>query len=300
MRFKIKFSLPLFFLTFLVMACSLGSVSAANNIHDVRVDDTNTILNHWDGNIHDSTILNSLSKTDHAIINQGWSEITNVRINNAIISSTYSDIEQSEDEGSFIRDSDLNNAIINSKGSNDYFRIYQSTIDGSIQGSKLENLVIKSNDGMIDQASMGEIQDSVINNAIIKSSSSSYAQAVRGFIEDSNLTNIIYKTENSYSWQFDISNSVINNTILSCTDTHLVQGSQRVEGPKEISILNCQLNNLIWGSENTDIYENYLSGVNGYFIAIGCNNYTKYITDLTDTNFFNLVIGNHEICNWHW
>lgn len=95
---RIKFGLPLLLLTFLVvMACSLGAVSAANDIHDVTIEDTNTFIEHPEANIHDSTIQNALINTNYVDIRQGIngifpSTIRDSKIINTVLSTTGSEL----------------------------------------------------------------------------------------------------------------------------------------------------------------------------------------------------------------
>ena len=112
MKPKIKYGLPLFLVTFsVVIACSLGAVSAANNIHDIKIDDSNTNIVHPEANIPDSDILNRPVKTDQTWISQAWDgSIINGKIKNDLINSGNSIINQGM-FGSIVQNSNLNNAL---------------------------------------------------------------------------------------------------------------------------------------------------------------------------------------------
>ena len=107
---KIKFCLFLIFS--ITICCSLGAVSAANSIHDVTIDDTNTVIEHPEANIQDSGICNHLIKTDYTIIHEAVSgAITSSLIYNKLASSNQANIDQGTASGS-VQDSIINNEII--------------------------------------------------------------------------------------------------------------------------------------------------------------------------------------------
>lgn len=159
-----KYGFTLFLIVFsLVFLCSLGAVSAANNIHDITIDDTNTAIDHPEANIHDSHILNKLITTDTTKIYQGSDNgiIANGRIKNGIISSTRSLIAQG--------------------------------LNGAIENSKLNNLITQSSDlTYIEQGCGGTVLNSELNNAITQSYYTEITQSYDyGNVHDSKLNNAI-------------------------------------------------------------------------------------------------------------
>ncbi|OPY25723.1 MAG: hypothetical protein A4E27_00872 [Methanobacterium sp. PtaU1.Bin242] len=267
MNIKKKFGIPLFLLAFfMVMACSLGSVTAANEIHDVKIDDTNTNIQHPEANIHDSFINNFLKSTDSAYIEEASSgAITSSNINNAITDSNNAWISQCVAYGSIIHNSNMNNAITNSDNS----RINQG-VDGAVQNSNMNNAITDSGNTLINQAVLsGTVRDSTLNNLFTGSNGGRVNQGCQGQT---------------------IQDSTINNSVIGSVKNLIIQND----------IFNSNINNVTLFSNNTVIAETNLSGVNGVLIAIGCTNYAKDISNLTNTNFFNLTIGNLEIFNFHW
>ncbi|OPY26236.1 MAG: hypothetical protein A4E27_00768 [Methanobacterium sp. PtaU1.Bin242] len=175
----------------------------------------------------------------------------------------------------------------------------------NIQGSMLNNEIDNyTGNLLINQGYGGNIQNSVINNALIN------------FTQDDNNPSDGLRISQGLA---PITNSVINNAVINSNHQSTVSGAFSISQNR---VDNSCINNLVYGSEDNmlgqfgltnsqicnvslfsnDIYlhEGYLSGVNGCWIAIGCNDYQKMITNLTDTNFFCLTIGNHEIFDLRW
>lgn len=356
---KIKFNFVLFFLTFfVVMICSFGAVSAANDLQDIKTGDTNTFIEHPEANIQDSTIYNKLNSTDgirirqaadngsisksrinnelttsdHLSISQGYSHgtVQNSIINNAInsffnksedIQGMNSEIVQGIGFGS-VKNSKINNAVNNYTG---VLLITQGWIKlGNVENSMINNAIDNySGSSYINQGTQGAVKNSMINNEIKNYTGFSYIQqgVQRGNIQDSlinnalinstgdfwlrqnivdnsSLNNLVYEAEkNNRIVQQNISDSQICNTTISSKNTTINQGID--SDFNNLPITNCNLKSLVLFSENTKIQETNLTGVNGVVIAIGCQNYQKTIDNLTNTTFFNLVINNQVIFDFH-
>ncbi|OPY25722.1 MAG: hypothetical protein A4E27_00871 [Methanobacterium sp. PtaU1.Bin242] len=310
---KHKLTLPMFFLAFfIVIACSLGAVSAANNINDVKIDDENTNIVHWDDYIQDSTILNTVIDTDYTEITESKPYSTSIvgsSIKNLFAHSQCTHFHTgSHGDGVGLRNSEVNNVVAES------YDTYIITADnwcggnfpnGIVEDSSVTNVVSNSHSTVICTA-QNEREDLIgvkttkceILNTVDSSTNTTIFQGEIKTMDDSNITNTISDSQDTLIIQDDIHNSQITNTIVNSRNNRIYQGFET--GYLTQPLTNCNLNNLTLFCENTTLNQWNLTGVNGVFIAIGCNNYTKTIENLTDTNFFNLTIGNLEIFNFHW
>lgn len=337
---KNKLTLPMFFLAFfMVIACSLGAVSAANNIHDTKINDIFTYIQHDERAIQDSNIENAVINTDTSVIREGDSEtdgggppvvsIIRSSINNLFSRSQNTNLEiglyngENGDEiTDGVRDSDINNVV--SQSDNTEISIAEGNRelgDTLVNYSRINNIVSQSHDTNISTADGSLVCDSDISNIvsnskftristfnqdfknceilnIVENSEGTYIHqfpiVTLGAVENSCLINTIYNTKNATSYLGISSNSTLTNTFIS---------SEKVTVDQDFPfkpITNSNIQNIVLFSKNTGIQEYNLSGVNGLFIAIGCNGYLKNISDMTSTNFFNLTIGNLEIFNFHW
>lgn len=357
---KIRFNLVLFFLTFfVVMICSFGAVSAANDIQDIKAGDTNTFIEHPEANIQDSTIYNKLNGTDKIRIHQAAESgsITKSRINNELTTSDQLVIKQGYDDGTVqnsliinnaknsfflgpgivqgmyseivqgtgfasVKNSMISNAINNFTG---LLLIEQGWVKlGNIENSMLNNVIDNySGSSYITQSTQGAVKNSLINNVIKNYTGVSYSQqgVQRGNIQDSLINNALINSTGDFWFrqnivdnsclnnlayeagkknriiQQNISDSQICNTTISSKNTTINQGID--SDFNNLPITNCNLKSLVLFSENTKVQETNLTGVNGVVIAIGCQNYQKIIDNLTNTTFFNLVINNHVIFDFH-
>lgn len=310
---KHKLKLPMFFLAlFMVVACSLGAVSAANDIHDVKIDDENTQIVHWDDYIQDSTILNTLVNTEYTAITESKPYSTSIigsSIKNLFSHSQYNSFNvASRGNGAGLINSQINNVVSESS----YTQIITADNwcggnypNGIVQDSSITNIVSQSEYTDICTAQNEwedvrevKVTDCEIKNTVNRCTNTSIFQGELNIIENSNLVNTLSDTENTRLIQDDIHNSQITNTTQFSKDIKIHQGYET--GYLMRPVTNCNLNNLALFCENTTLNQSNLSGVNGVFVAIGCTNYTKTIENLTDTNFFNLVINNHVIFDLKW
>ncbi|OPY28118.1 MAG: hypothetical protein A4E27_00405 [Methanobacterium sp. PtaU1.Bin242] len=329
MKFKEKLGVPFVFLAILVvMACSVGSVSAANNIHDITIDDTNTDIQHPVANIQDTSILNKVIGTDHITISEAVrGTITSSNLYNQITSSAYTYIDQGT-YGGDVSNCMINNAIKNS--ANEIF-FQQGVFDGNAQNCMLNNAVtnvdgysfigqgvfgsvqnslvnnnVKNVDGMslLEQGYLGTVKESMINNAINDFSGISYIQQGidNGLVQDCLVNNVVINSSgNSEIHQgtdyCNVQNSCLNN---------LVYGSEGNTSITQNKISNSQLLNKIMFSENTAIIQGtgtwttpeqsiscYGSLVNCNItnIVLGSKNSIIFETDLTNVNGICVMIG---------
>lgn len=297
---KTKLGLPLFLLTFfVVMACSLGAVSAANNIHDVKIDAVNTNIHHFDANIQDSNILNTAVNTNTAEIIEGdsgpdmsiiRSSISNI-FSNSFNTGYYAGGTRT---GGGLTDSEISNIVSASTNT----EIGTGCTGGSVENSRASNIVSDSVETTIYMGIMGsQIVNSNISNIVDGSYDTAIQQGAGCRSDNNNLSNLVSESEHTIIRQGLITNSQISNTTISCENITINQVGYTLDQPQPID--NCNLSNLALFSKNTTITQSNLSGVNGCVLAIGCDEIDIPVVNLTDATFFVLAIGD-SIFGFSW
>lgn len=260
MKFKEKLGVPFVFLTILVvMACSVGSVSAANNIHDITIDDTNTDIQHPVANIQDTSILNKVIGTDHITISEAVrGTITSSNLYNQITSSAYTYIDQGT-YGGDVSNCMINNAIKNS--ANEIF-FQQGVFDGNAQNCMLNNAVTNV-DGysFIGQGVLGSVQNSLVNNNVKNVDGMSLLeQGYLGTVKESMINNAVNDFSGISYIQQGIDNGVVQDCMINNAVINSSGNSEIHQGTDYCNVQNSCLSNLVYESEgNTSITQNKIS-----------------------------------------